>query len=330
MKNGKYKQVPLDLAQFSLNKAPIGVFWVDPAGKIKSYNDRVCEVLKYDGKEILNKSITKIETAYDEKQREKYWNKLKEKGLLKFETTHLTKSGKKFPVEVRSQYLEYEGDEYELIFAQDITKRKKAKQKLKYSQERYKTIFNSSPIGIIIENEKGDILEINEKMSEMSGYKKDELEGNNIVDKFVLPKFKDLARENIKKLIEGTDLEYDIKTPKKNGEIKNYHLKETNIILPDGDKGIISMHLDITERKKLEKDLKENNNLLNSVLESIQDGISVLNPDLTIRYTNPKMKKWYEHGLPFKGEKCFKGYYDKAQRCEDCPVVKSLKTGKMA
>ena len=330
MKKDKFNQIPLDLAQFSLNKAPIGIFWVAPNGKIKSYNDRVCDVLNYDRKEILNKNITKIETAYDQEYREQFWNKLKEKGLLKFETSHLTKSGNKFPVEVRSQYLEYEGEEYELIFAQDITKRKKAKEKLKYSQERYKTIFNSSPVGIIIEDEKGDILEVNETMSEMSGYKKDELEGSNIIDKFVLPKFKDLARENIKKLINGTDLEYDIKTPKKSGEIKNYHLKETNITLPDGDKGIISMHLDITERKQLEKDIKENNNLLNSVLESIQDGISVLNPDLTIRYTNPTMKEWYEHGLPFKGEKCFKGYYNKDNKCEDCPVERSLETGKMA
>ena len=330
MEKEKNKDIPLDLAKFSLNKAPIGIFWVNPAGKIKSYNDRVCEVLKYDSKEILNKEITNIETAYDQENRKQYWNKLKENELIKYETTHLTKEGKRFPVEIRSQYLEYEGNEYELIFAQNITKRKKAKEKLKFSQERYKTIFNSSPIGIIIEDEKGDILEVNKTMTEMSGYNKEELEGSNIIDKFVLPKFKDLARKNIKKLINGTDLEYDIKTPKKNGEIKNYHLKETNITLPDGDKGIISMHLDITERKQLEKDLKENNNLLNSVLESIQDGISVLNPDLTIRYTNSKIKEWYQHGLPFKGEKCFEGYYNKDKRCEDCPVIRSLETGKMA
>ena len=330
MEKEKNKDIPLDLAKFSLNKAPIGIFWVNPAGEIKSYNDRVCEVLKYDSKEILNKEITNIETAYDQENRKQYWNKLKENELIKYETTHLTKEGKRFPVEIRSQYLEYEGNEYELIFAQNITKRKKAKEKLKFSQERYKTIFNSSPIGIIIEDEKGDILEVNKTMTEMSGYNKEELEGSNIIDKFVLPKFKDLARKNIKKLINGTDLEYDIKTPKKNGEIKNYHLKETNITLPDGDKGIISMHLDITERKQLEKDLKENNNLLNSVLESIQDGISVLNPDLTIRYTNSKMKEWYQHGLPFKGEKCFEGYYNKDKRCEDCPVIRSLETGKMA
>src|SRR6056297_956122 len=256
MEKEKNKDIPLDLAKFSLNKAPIGIFWVNPAGKIKSYNDRVCEVLKYDSKEILNKEITNIETAYDQENRKRYWNKLKENELIKYETTHLTKEGKRFPVEIRSQYLEYEGNEYELIFAQNITKRKKAKEKLKFSQERYKTIFNSSPIGIIIEDEKGDILEVNKTMTEMSGYNKEELEGNNIIDKFVLPKFKDLARKNIKKLINGKDLEYDIETPNKNGEIKNYHLKETNITLPDGNKGIISMHLDITERKKKEKKIE--------------------------------------------------------------------------
>ena len=330
MKEEKNEKISLDLAQISLNKAPIGIFWVAPNGEIKSHNNRVCEVLKYDGKEILNKKITEIETAYTKENRDKFWNKLKEKKRLKFETTHLSKSGREFPVEIRSQYLKYEGNEYELIFAQDITKRKEARQKLKFSQERYKTIFNTAPIGVIIEDENGNILEVNDSMAEMSGYKKEELEGSNIIEKFVLPEFQELAKENIKKLINGTNLEYDIKTPTKSGKIKNYHLKETNITLPNGDTGIISMHLDITERKKLEKNLKEKNNLLNSVLESIQDGISVLNPDLTIRYTNSKMKEWYKHGLPFKGKKCFEGYYNKDDRCEECPVIKSLETGKMS
>ena len=143
-----------------------------------------------------------------------------------------------------------------LATIRNITESKNLENKLKYSKEMYETTFNSAPIGIIIEDKNGDILEVNKTMSDMSGYKKEELEGSNIIDKFVLPKFKDLAKKNIKKIINGKDLEYDIETPNKNGEIKNYHLKETNITLPDGNKGIISMHLDITERKKKEKKIE--------------------------------------------------------------------------
>ena len=143
-----------------------------------------------------------------------------------------------------------------LATIRNITESKKLEKKLKYSQKRYKTIFKSAPIGIIIEDDKGKILEVNEKMAEMSGYKKEELEGENVIDKFVLPKYKNFARENIKKLINGKDLNHDIETPTKKGEEKNYHLKETNITLPNGNKGIISMHLDITKKKKKEKEIE--------------------------------------------------------------------------
>jgi len=138
----------------------------------------------------------------------------------------------------------------------DITKRKKAEKRLKLHRKRYETIFNSVPVGIIIEDKKGNILEVNRDMCVMSGYTKKELEKSNVIDKFVLPKYKDLACENIKKLINGTDLEHDIKTLKKNGEMRYYYLKETNIELPSEEKGIISMHIDVTERVKQREKLE--------------------------------------------------------------------------
>ncbi|MFN2341479.1 MAG: PAS domain S-box protein [Halanaerobium sp.] len=210
----------------------------------------------------------------------------------------------------------------------DITERKKAEQRLKYNQQRYETIFKSAPIGIMMEDKKGEIIEVNQVLCEMTDFKKEELEGSNVLDKFVLPKYKDLARQNIRRIISGEDLEFDIETTKKNGEIIYKYLKETNIVLPNGEKGIISMHLDITERKAMEKELKEKNILLNSILESIQDGVCVLNPDLTIRYTNAKMDEWYQRGMPLKDKKCFEGFHNKDQRCLDCPVLKSLKSKK--
>ncbi len=211
----------------------------------------------------------------------------------------------------------------------DITERKKAEEKLKYNRQRYETIFNSAPIGILIEDAAGKIIEVNQVLCQMTDFSKEELEGANVLDKFVLPEYKELAQENIERIISGEDLEFDIKTPKKNGEIIYKYLKETSICLPDGRKGIVSMHLDITDRKTMEKELKEKNILLNSVLESIQDGICVLNPDLTVRYANPKMKEWYQQVIPLKGQKCFEGFYNKTESCAKCPVLKSLESKKM-
>ncbi len=84
---------------------------------------------------------------------------------------------------------------------------------------------------------------------------------------------------------------------------------------------------EIQERRRVAKALKDNEHFLNSILESIQDGISVLNPDLTIRYTNSVMKQWYESNLPLEGQKCHVCYRNLDNPCNPCPSLECLKTG---
>ena len=167
-------------------------------------------------------------------------------------------------------------------FIENISESTKYKKNLIYSRERYETIFNSAPIGIIIEDNKGNIVEVNKVVCEMTGYNKDELEGSNVVDKLVLPEHRENAKDNIKKIIEDKDLEFDIKTLTKEGKIKNSHLKETKITLPDGSKGIMSMYLDITERVKRRKELE----MLDFSINKANLLIFRITPEGIIEYAN--------------------------------------------
>ncbi|MCK8825963.1 HD domain-containing phosphohydrolase [Fuchsiella alkaliacetigena] len=86
---------------------------------------------------------------------------------------------------------------------------------------------------------------------------------------------------------------------------------------------------DISERKQKTEQLKETNNLLAGIFESIQDGISVLNPDLTIRHTNWVMEKWYQESLPLQGKKCYQAYHNRQVPCIDCPSLRCIKSGEV-
>lgn len=138
---------------------------------------------------------------------------------------------------------------FKTIF-RDITEEKSIEKALTTSEQRYRKIFDSAPIGLMIEDDKGNIIEVNQELCKMSGYKKEELENENVINRLALPEHRTLALENIRRVIGGEDLEFDIKSSRKNGELFYTHLKETRIILPDASKGIISMHLDITNRQK--------------------------------------------------------------------------------
>jgi PAS domain S-box-containing protein len=72
--------------------------------------------------------------------------------------------------------------------------------------------------------------------------------------------------------------------------------------------------------------LKQSEHFLNSIFESIQDGISILNLDLTIRHTNSVMKKWYTANSPLEGKKCFICYQNGDQPCDPCPTLRCFET----
>jgi PAS domain S-box-containing protein len=84
---------------------------------------------------------------------------------------------------------------------------------------------------------------------------------------------------------------------------------------------------ELSERTKAEAALREAKTFMESVFASIQDGISVLDVNMTIIRVNPVMEKWYAHHMPLIGEKCHEAYYGRSEICEICPTRKTILTG---
>jgi signal transduction histidine kinase len=90
------------------------------------------------------------------------------------------------------------------------------------------------------------------------------------------------------------------------------------------------LFFEINERKKAEEAARLGERFLSNVFSAIQDGISVLNRKMYIIRVNEIMGKWFSHNMPLVGKKCYEAYHLKSQPCENCPVQKSLDTGKPA
>jgi len=241
--------------------------------------------------------IIKITHPDDIAVQEETLRKLEEKGYAEREFRVITKEGNIKWIYDKGKMIYDENNNPVRIegIMRDITERKATKNKLKYTRERYETIFNSAPMGIMIEDGKGDIIEVNEEMSKMSGYGKEELEDSNVIDKLVLSKYEEIAKDNLKRIINGENLEFDIKTPIKSGEMKYYHLKETNIDLSSGEKGILSMHMDVTERKKQRDELEFQLNFQKTIAEVSSDLLEInsTNIDKKINRSLEKIGKFF-------------------------------------
>ncbi|MBW1727269.1 MAG: cache domain-containing protein [Deltaproteobacteria bacterium] len=83
----------------------------------------------------------------------------------------------------------------------------------------------------------------------------------------------------------------------------------------------------LTDRKQAEDALLEKERFLQNVFDGIQDGISVLDPELNIIRVNQWMEKLYSDHKPLIGKKCYDVYQQRESICPWCPSVNAIKTG---
>jgi PAS domain S-box-containing protein len=90
--------------------------------------------------------------------------------------------------------------------------------------------------------------------------------------------------------------------------------------------GQVAMSL---RRRRQDEESREREQFLSGVLNSIQDGISILDTDYTIVRVNRTMEQWYAHAAPLPGKKCYEAYHLRAEPCAICPTRTTL-SGKQA
>lgn len=113
------------------------------------------------------------------------------------------------------------------------------------------------------------------------------------------------------------------------GQNKTYQIQYYPFGDLDGSPLILAMGIDITERKSMEEALKAEEQILEDIFNSIQDGLSILDLERRVIRVNPAMKK-FPFSEPIIGRKCFEVYHDRDKPCEPCPVTQTLITGQAA
>ena len=138
----------------------------------------------------------------------------------------------------------------------DITERKRAEEALRESEEKFYKAFQSSPdIMVITSLKDGQIVEVNDRLQEVTGYTNDEIIGKTFVElKFWAdPKDRERYTELLQKAGRVRDLEVGFRI--KSGEVRDTLLSGEIIDLHDG-KYIIGVIRDITERKHIDMKLR--------------------------------------------------------------------------
>lgn len=131
------------LTQISVDKAALGVFWIDPQGWFAYVNDTACKWLGYSREELLEMNVSDVDPDFPRHTRPKRWDIYRQAGSTSFETMHRTKSGRLIPVRVDANFLELGDREYLIAYATDITEQKKAREALQENKANQQLLLDN-------------------------------------------------------------------------------------------------------------------------------------------------------------------------------------------
>lgn len=151
------------------------------------------------------------------------------------------------------------GDKYmgHLWKYDDITVRFNTNRRIVQQEEKYRSILENMELGVIEVNNDGRIVNINKSFSEITGYTSQELIGQDPLQVLAadVEQVNRVIRNTLKRKAGKTSV-YEANIRKKNGEIINLMISGGPIYDDNNELvGTIGIHLDITDRKKLEMEL---------------------------------------------------------------------------
>ena len=251
--------------RFALDQSSI-VAITDPNGIITYVNDKFVEISKYRREELLGQNHSIINSGYHSKAFfADLWRTIKEGKTWTGEICNKTKMGEPYWVATTIVPFMENGEPYQYISIRtDITSRKQAENDLKWSIRELKSIYNALDHSSImmITNQEGEIVEVNDQLIEISGYRREELIGQHQSILYSKPVPNELLKENRSKVDEGKAWKGEICHVAKDG--KEYWV-DTTIVPFQSLEGktthFLSLSHDITERKRSEELLHQQDKL---------------------------------------------------------------------
>jgi PAS domain S-box-containing protein len=207
-----------------------------------------------------------------------------------FEWLALKSNGKQFWTEVSLRSSEINGQRCVLAVVRDISERKHFEEALTESQERYKTLIETSSDGISLMDIEGKMLFINNRKAEMIGaVNTDELVGTNAFDLLTEESRTEIASKMPILLQQGfiDNLEAEVK--RFDGTVFSAEFNVT--VLKDSygnPQYLMDTMRNITDRKKAELALKQSEEKYRTLIESMNELVIMADNNHIVQFVNRK------------------------------------------
>jgi PAS domain S-box-containing protein len=226
-------------------------------GRLLYCNKRLLDMFGYaHASELVGKSITAMVHPEDREQVLDIYSK-RGKGEpvpSRYEFRGIRKDGTPVDIEISSAVTTYRGETVNLAHLRDITDRKHSEDALRASEEKYRMIFEHSPIGILHFDGNGDVTDCNETFALIIGAPKEKVVDFNLLKSLRDVKMKAAVEAALAGRFGHYEGEY---LSVMGGKLTPVRAEFGPVVSGDGSvAGGIGIFEDITERKRLEEELR--------------------------------------------------------------------------
>lgn len=119
------------LLGFALDNVRESAFLINEQARFHYVNEDACRMLGYSRNELLDIGVADVDPDFPPEHWPAHWAELKQQHSLTFEGRHRTREGTMIPVEINANYLEYNGQGFNLALVRNITERKRSEEEIR-------------------------------------------------------------------------------------------------------------------------------------------------------------------------------------------------------
>jgi PAS domain S-box-containing protein len=239
-------------AAFELSPTILAVTSLD-TGHLLEVNDAFLRAMGYTREEIIGRSIPEIGLWTDPGRREEGLDGLRQgRPVRDLEARFRTKHGDEIVAIANADVIVVDGRPCVLTALMDITARVRAESALRETERRFAQAFHANPLPMSITSlPDGRHLDVNEAALRHSGYTREEMLGRTTPDLgfWAAP----AQRDELIRLLdaEGRAHDFEVTFRTKDGRHRQL-LVNSEVVMYGGERAVLSVSLDITDRKEAE------------------------------------------------------------------------------